>query len=130
MGTLKANISLALPNQLSMQKEVMEVIQGATSEAARVKREAQRLIGCYIEKLDKIGFEHISSVDEEALHHLCQPVTMKNVTDTEDISVEEEDDNQIIGLADDEFGPDDEAEAENDNSDLQPPSSSTTKKKR
>lgn len=54
---------------------------------------------------------------------------MKDVTDTEDIAVDEGDGNQINDLADDEFGPDDEAEAEDDDSDLQPPSSSTKKKR-
>ncbi|GJJ75414.1 hypothetical protein EMPS_07772 [Entomortierella parvispora] len=131
IGTLKANIRLALPNQLDLQQEVMEVIQGATSEAARVKREAQRLIGCYIEKLDKIGIDHISSVDKEILRHLCQPVSMEDVKDTDDIAADEEDDNQINGLVDAELDPDDgEPEVESDDSDLQPPSTSTTKKKK
>ncbi|GJJ77517.1 putative transposase [Entomortierella parvispora] len=131
IGTLKANIRLALPNQLDLQQEVMEVIQGATSEAARVKREAQRLIGCYVEKLDKIGIDHISSVDKEILRHLCQPVSMEDVKDTDDIAADEEDDNQINGLVDAELDPDDgEPEVESDDSDLQPPSTSTTKKKK
>ncbi|GJJ74103.1 hypothetical protein EMPS_06461 [Entomortierella parvispora] len=90
MGTLKANVRLALPNQLDLQQEVMEVIQGATSDAARVKRECQRLIGCQVKKLDKIGFDYISSGDKEILHHLCQPVAMNDVKNIDDTAVDEE----------------------------------------
>lgn len=126
IGTLKANIKLALPHQEDLQQEVMEVIQSATREAARVKREGQRLIGMYIEKLDEAGFDHISASDRDILRHLCQPVSMADVKDSDDIVVDEDDDDEINGVMEAQVGADDD-EADDDDSDLQQPSTSTKK---
>ncbi|KAI1288302.1 hypothetical protein EDD11_010015, partial [Mortierella claussenii] len=128
IGTLKANIKLAIPHQQNLQREVMEVIQSATSEAARVKREGQRLIGMYIEKLDGVEFDNITATDRDILRHLCQPVSMADVKDGDDIVVDEDDDDEISGLVEAKVGVDDD-ESDDDDSDLQQSSTTTRKNK-
>ncbi|KAF9346559.1 hypothetical protein BGX26_001918 [Mortierella sp. AD094] len=45
IGNLSANVKHALPGQEGLQHEAMSVYQEAASEAARIKRKGQRLIG-------------------------------------------------------------------------------------
>jgi len=42
----------------------------------------------YIEKLDGAGCDHIGTANRDNLRHLCQPVSMADVKDSDDIVVE------------------------------------------
>jgi len=101
VGTLSANVKRALPGQRDLQQEVMTVIQQASSEAARVKRQGQTLIGKYIEKLVSFGIENLDLSDRTILGLLCQPVSMSDVKydeDEDDDDGEEEEEEDGTGL--------------------------------
>ncbi|KAI7824863.1 hypothetical protein BC939DRAFT_449444 [Gamsiella multidivaricata] len=92
IGTLSANIEQALPSQNSLQHEVKSVLLDAASEAARIKRKAQMLIGKYLECLVEKGLERLDAQDRTFLDLICPRVTMKDVKNNADDAVEEDED--------------------------------------
>ncbi|KAF9570035.1 hypothetical protein BGW38_008786, partial [Lunasporangiospora selenospora] len=79
IGTLSANVKRALPNQPTLQQAAIECTKEAASEAARVKREGQRLIGRYIECLDRVGLENLSLKDRDILDSLCPRIKTRTI---------------------------------------------------
>lgn len=105
IGTLSANIKRALPDQSTLQQEVLCCIQEALYEAARIKREGQRLIGSFIDCLSRMGLEHLSDSDREILNCFCPGLSKK---DAEDVNAAEE-----------EGAEEEEGAAEEDDTDLE-----------
>ncbi|KAG0000527.1 hypothetical protein BGZ80_006345, partial [Entomortierella chlamydospora] len=98
----------------------MSVHTKATSEAARVKRRAQRLIGRYIEHLVKCGLESLDAKDREFLDLLCPRVTMKDIkNDVDDVVEDDNDGGELAGLVEDiEEEEEEEDEGDKDDTDL------------
>ncbi|KAF8942197.1 hypothetical protein BGZ46_006813, partial [Entomortierella lignicola] len=113
IGTLSANVKRALPNQDHVQHEVMAVHLKAAREAARIKRQAQRLIGRYIEHLAKSGLGSVNAEDRKLLDLLCPRVTMKDVKNDANDDAEDDDDDESAGIME-EDGEDDEDESVDD----------------
>ncbi|KAF9343858.1 hypothetical protein BGX26_005115, partial [Mortierella sp. AD094] len=116
IGTLSANVKRALPNQDRLQQEVMSVHSKAASEAARIKRQAQMLIGKYIECLVEKGLERLDAEDQKFLDLLCPRVIMKDVKNNADDATEDDDDDELACLVEEDY--DDEEDRDEDNSDL------------
>lgn len=112
IGTLSANIKRALPEQDGLQQEVMAVHVKAASEAARIKRESQALIGQYIEHLVKNG---VKDEDRKFLDLLCPRVSVKDIKDDAvDAPEDDEDGDEIVGLVE---GDNEEEEEDGDEDD-------------
>ena len=116
---LSNNIKQAVSDNSQVQQEVMSVLEHAVSEAARVKREAQALIGSYIELLVQEGLEGIDGKDRAFLDLLCPRVTMDNVKSDADDTIKVDDDgDEITGITDGEEDEEDESDLEEDDTDL------------
>ncbi|KAG0195226.1 hypothetical protein BGX28_001920 [Mortierella sp. GBA30] len=116
IGTLSANVKHALPNEDCLQDEVVSLHMRAASEAVRIKREGQRLIGKNIEYLDNKGLEHLDAVVRKFLDVLCPRVSMKDVkNDAADVMEDDEDGDKTVGVME---GSHDEEEDDEDDSDL------------
>lgn len=99
VGTLAANVKLALKDQVTLQKEVATVLENAVMEATRVKRQAQMLIGTYIEHVDKNG---LTEEDRNFLDYLSPRVDMSSVKNGVDSAIEVDDDgDEVKGIVDD-----------------------------
>lgn len=98
IGTLWANIKNALPNQPILQQEVIDCIQEASQEAARIKRKCQVLIGSFIERLDCMGLEHLSDTDREILDCFCPRLKIKDAEDKDDGPAEEDEEQDNTDL--------------------------------
>ncbi|KAG0013179.1 hypothetical protein BGZ82_002274, partial [Podila clonocystis] len=114
ISTLSANVKRALPDQDSLQLEVMAVLLKAASEAARIKRKGQTLIGKYIEHLDENG---VNAEDQKFLDLLCPRVSMKDVKDDADDATEDDKDgDEIVGEVEDKE--EEEDDGDEDDTDL------------
>ncbi|KAG9321417.1 hypothetical protein KVV02_000551 [Mortierella alpina] len=117
VGTLSANVERGLRNQSGLQTEVMSVLQSAISEAARIKRQAQRLIGKYLEHLSRKGVESLEAEDRRFLDLLCPRVSMADVKDDSNDAIEDDEDGDraVAAVDGDKYK---EEENDNDDSDL------------
>ncbi|KAG0074293.1 hypothetical protein BGZ92_003449 [Podila epicladia] len=116
IGTLSANVKHALPDQDNFQQAVMAVHLKAASEAARIKRKAQTLIGTYIKHLADKGLENLDTKDRNFMDLLCPRVSAKDIKkDANDALEDNDDDDEIIGDVEEE---DDEEEDDEDDTDL------------
>ncbi|KAG0370959.1 hypothetical protein BGZ54_002106, partial [Gamsiella multidivaricata] len=96
----------------------MAIHQKASSEAARIKRQGQRLIGEYIEHLVKKGLESLDAEDRKFLDIFCPRVSMKNVKDDADDTMEDDDDeDEIVGVVEEDD--DEEEDGDEDDTDLE-----------
>ncbi|KAI1286127.1 hypothetical protein EDD11_000592, partial [Mortierella claussenii] len=123
VGTLSANIKRVLPGEDSLRDEVMSVCLGAISEAARIKREAQRLIGTYLEHLTKKGLEGLDVEDRVFLDLLCPRVSMGDVKKgaevvAEDDDDDDDDDDEVFGVVEEGDGEGDDDDGGDDDTDL------------
>ncbi|GJJ78017.1 hypothetical protein EMPS_10376 [Entomortierella parvispora] len=113
IGTLAANVKLALEDEDSLQYEVVTVIEAAVMEATRVKRQAQVLIGTFIEYVDRNG---VTEEDRKHLDQFSPRVDMSNIKHDADNPVEVDDDgDEVQGIIDDDGAEeveDDEGESE------------------
>ena len=119
MGTLSANVKRALPDEHDLQQQVIAVSRKASNEAARIKREGQRLFGAYIERLGIDGLGRLNDTDREFLGLLCQPVSMKDIMNNGDDTVvdEEDDEDEIKGVLENEGNNDDNDDDDDDEDD-------------
>ncbi|KAF9081374.1 hypothetical protein BGX27_004954, partial [Mortierella sp. AM989] len=103
IGTLSANVKRVLPDQDGLQDEVVSVHVKAASEAARIKREGQMLIGKYLEHLVKNGLESLDATDRTFLDLLCPRVNMNDVkNNADDVAEVDEDGDEIVGIVDED----------------------------
>ncbi|KAG0182631.1 hypothetical protein DFQ28_001942, partial [Apophysomyces sp. BC1034] len=108
VGTLSANIKRVLPSQDNLQHKVMSVHLDAARESVYIKREAQRLIGAFIESLDA---ESLDTEDRKFLDLICPRVSMKNVkTGADGATEEDEDGDEIAGIVDEDNAEEDDSE--------------------
>ncbi|KAG0091589.1 hypothetical protein BGZ93_011312 [Podila epicladia] len=63
-------------------------IQEASQEATCTKRKAQRLIGSFIEYLDRMGLERLTDTVREILDYVWLRVKIKDVEDNNSIVVQ------------------------------------------
>ncbi|KAG0038535.1 hypothetical protein BGZ83_003053 [Gryganskiella cystojenkinii] len=97
VGTLSHYVKQALPNQTSLQDEVASLLQDVSSEAVRIKREAQILTGMNIEHLVENGLESLVAQDPIFLDQLCPRVTMEDIENY--ANMEEDDDGDLVASA-------------------------------
>ncbi|KAG0348128.1 hypothetical protein BGZ54_004709, partial [Gamsiella multidivaricata] len=89
VGTLSANLRRALPNDGTVQQEVALCIRNAVREAARIKRQGQRVIGKFVEHVNKHG---PGLNDRRFMNCLCPRVSMKDAKKLDDGCAAEDDD--------------------------------------
>ncbi|KAF8933291.1 hypothetical protein BGZ58_006460 [Dissophora ornata] len=73
-------------------------MQEASREAACTKRKGPGLVGSYIERLDRMGLEHLSDTDRVILDYFCPRLKIKDAEDKDDGIAEEEEEEDRIDL--------------------------------
>ncbi|KAI7831143.1 hypothetical protein BC939DRAFT_221112 [Gamsiella multidivaricata] len=89
VGTLSANLRRALPNDGTVQQEVALCIRNAVREAARIRRQGQRVIGKFVEHVNKHG---PGPNDHRFMNFLCPRVSIKDAKKLDDGCAAEDDD--------------------------------------
>jgi len=79
VGTLKANTQACLRNEPDLANELVQLLEEAVREANKVKREAQRLIGRYVELMARViqsnPTREVEPEDRRYLDGLCQRIS-------------------------------------------------------
>ncbi|KAF9574621.1 hypothetical protein EC968_006036 [Mortierella alpina] len=91
VGTLKANAKEAIGNDPDLVDELVSCIRGAARQAGNIKRKTQRLLGLYIEQIQRHG---VQPCDVPILDLLCPRITPKEPSRPEAAEEQDEDGDQ------------------------------------
>ena len=88
VGTLKANIKASLRTNMDLANELVQLLNEAVTAANKVKRDGQRLIGLYLERMARVIQTNPARVvepdDRQYLDGLCQRISKKKDGGDED----------------------------------------------
>jgi hypothetical protein len=88
VGVLKANIQASFRTNKELAEELFQVLNEAVTAANKVKRDAQRLIGLYMEYMARVirvsPTRCVEPDDRKYLDGLCQRITKKKESGNED----------------------------------------------
>ncbi|KAF9920273.1 hypothetical protein BGZ67_001388, partial [Mortierella alpina] len=83
VGTLHANVGRVAGDDSALRSQTIQCVQEAVSDASRIKRRAQRILGRFIEHVNRMGPD-LDDCDRVYLDLLCPRVTKKDAKDYKD----------------------------------------------